>query len=66
MKVKELLVILAEADPESTVVVEGDDHSYRPCWSFSTTARTIGGDFFEDYPGDLSKGEKRVPVVVFN
>ena len=66
MKVKELLVILTNADPEATVVITGDDHSYRKCYTHSAIARLNGGDLYEDYEGKLEKHESRIPVLVIN
>jgi hypothetical protein len=61
MKVKELLELLKKADPETTIVVEGGDHSYYEARAWLITARHIPHDNFwsEDWEGELDPEEVR-------
>ncbi len=66
MKVKDLKKLLESANPEMEIVVEGSDHSYRRAHGCILTARKEGGDYYENWDGELQKGEKRETVLHFN
>lgn len=65
MKVKDLLEMLKDADPEMPIVVSGSDHSYDVARAEIITARYVADwlHWSEDWKGDLDAQEERKQVL---